>query len=552
MGGTKENSVQDRAALRLPPPALDISTESAPPNALRVLPVFSDQEPAAWMTDLSTAPSVSFGRAKSLGLFSGAAGESYLALDDNLWLVGLGRSDSFHPDAAAAVFLELGSKISKLKETPVVVVLGSALQEALRLYSTRTELPPGGIDMGPGASEESEGESARTVPDYVADIGVSALLSQLVSCLLIGADPMDLLTDARLKRRPHRGPVFWEAPGLQGDLLNASIERGTHEGRMVNGVRYVASLPGNFFHPGHAEEYARALAAEFGLEIEVFDQARLEELGCGGILAVGRGSVIPPRMIRVTHVPREDRGPGHVVLVGKGITFDTGGISLKPGEGMHEMKYDMCGMALALHAVALAAARSLPVHVSAFVGIAENMPDGNAIKPGDVFTAHNGVTVEIQNTDAEGRLVLGDVLSYAADTADPVMLLDFATLTGACVISLGHEAAGLFTASDRLAGDITRAGLESLDRTWRLPHWSAYDSALKSDTADLRNIGGRPGGSITAMRYLARFVPPLVPWAHFDIAGTAWREKGRGSQPKGATGWGVRLLGRFLEGLSAP
>ena len=540
--------------LRLPSAVLSMRTARAPEEALRVFPVFSDQDPALWLEGREGAPVESAVRAKALGLFSGARGENYFSIDNNIWLVGLGRADSFHPDSMAAAFSDVGSRLVRLKETPVVVVVGAAVAEALRHFARRTDLPPGGIDTrtAEGSTDdpaESDAAGEPAAPDYVADVSLTALVAQAVACVSIGADPMDLLSEARTKRKVNTGPVYWEVPSLPPAELAAAVERGSHEGRMVNGVRYIASLPGNYFHPAHAEEYTRSIANEFALDIEVFDQQRLEQLGCGGILAVGRGSVIPPRMIRVSYVPVQDQGPGHVVLVGKGITFDTGGISLKPGEAMHEMKYDMCGMALALHAVALAAARSLGVRVSAFLGIAENMPDGSAIKPGDVFTAYNGVTVEIQNTDAEGRLVLGDVLSYAARTAKPAMILDFATLTGACVISLGHEAAGLFTSSDELAARIERAGLESLDRTWRLPHWSAYDAALKSDTADLRNIGGRPAGSITAMRYLAKFVPPHIPWAHLDIAGTAWRDKGRGSQPKGATGWGVRLLNRFFEGL---
>ncbi len=541
--------------LRLPPVPFDLRAATPPDGALRLVVVFSDQEVSAWLPDAPAASAAAVRRAVDAGLFTGASGESYIEAAAGLWLLGLGRSDGFHPDIIAEAFRDAGARMSKLKASGVVVQLSAHLFQVVLDFAARS-LPPGGIDVrgraavSAGSANPSAADSEPTTsPDYVFAMNARNLVAQLATCLCIGADSMDLFSEARTKRTPWRGPVFWDVPGLSQSELNAALERGALEGRMTNGVRFTASLPGNLFHPGHAETYARSLAQEFGLDIEVFDVPRLEELGCGGILSVGKGSVIPPRMIRLSYRPTEKQGPGHLVLVGKGITFDTGGVSLKPGEGMHEMKYDMCGMAVALHAVALAAARKLPLEVSAFVGIAENMPDGNASKPGDVYTAYNGVTVEIQNTDAEGRLVLGDVLSYAARNAQPALMLDFATLTGACVISLGHEAAGVFTASEDLAARIARAGLESLDRTWRLPHWGAYDPAIKSDTADMRNIGGRPGGSITAMRFLARFVPPEVPWAHFDIAGTAWRDKARGSQPKGATGWGVRFLGHFFEDL---
>jgi len=213
------------------------------------------------------------------------------------------------------------------------------------------------------------------------------------------------------------------------------------------------------------------------------------------------------------------------------------------------MKYDMCGAAIVVHALALAAKRKLPVHVCGIVGIAENMPGGRAIKPGDVFTAYNGVTVEIQNTDAEGRLVLADLLSYACKNLKPGILFDFATLTGACVVALGHETAGLMTPDDELARRIDAMSRRSLDRTWRLPHWRQYGTGLKSDIADLRNIAGRDGGTITAFRFLSRFVEKGLPWAHFDIAGIAWHSKAYGPRTKGASGWGLAFLNRFFEDL---
>ena len=336
---------------------------------------------------------------------------------------------------------------------------------------------------------------------------------------------------------------------LPGTALAKALRQGKTLSEMLQRSRYLAALPGNYMNPDSYETYACSLAQEFKLKVRVFDQAALERFGFGGIIAVGQGSPIPPRMIQLEYQPPKKKIQRPLVLVGKGVTFDTGGISLKPPAEMHEMKYDMCGSALALHGIALAAAYGLALPVTAVLGIAENMPDGKAVKPGDVYTAYDGTSVEVQNTDAEGRLILGDLLAYASQNCDSLCILDFATLTGACVVALGHDAAGVMTASEELFARIHKASLRSLDRTWRLPHWPVYGMDLKSDVADQRNIGGRAAGTLSAMRFLARFVPDEIPWAHLDIAGTAWRNKGFGSQDKGPTGWGIRLLSAFMEDL---
>lgn len=557
------------APLRLPALPLEILPGPLPDETelLEVIPVFEDHSVDEWVEAVDGRGEDALRQAKERQIFRAQNGEVLTLVAEGLHLVGLGKSAAFHPETAAAVFRDLGGRIAGLSQIGVVVHLPKAFAAALDSYSNLRRLPPGGVDRkkedatpvkpkgaGPAVRKGTAASSAAAAypegsPDYVFATGLVDMCMQLTACLQVGADPMDLLTAERASRSVHRGPVFWKVYAMGANEIRAAVEQGNLQGRMVNGSRYIASMPGNQFHPAGAEQYARSLAEEFGLEIEVFDHERLAELGCDGILSVGKGSEIPPRMIRMSYSPTEEAGGGHVALVGKGVTFDTGGISIKPGEMMHEMKFDMCGAAVAMHSIALAAARKLPLRVSTYVGFAENMPDGKALKPGDVYTAYNGVTVEIQNTDAEGRLILGDVLSYAAKDASPDLMLDFATLTGACIIALGHEAAGLMTPSEDLAEQISKAGLSSLDRVWRMPHWSAYDPALKSDTADMRNIGGRPAGSITAMRFLAKFVPPGLPWAHIDIAGTAWRDKPRGSQPKGATGWGVRMLDRFFDNL---
>jgi leucyl aminopeptidase len=263
-------------------------------------------------------------------------------------------------------------------------------------------------------------------------------------------------------------------------------------------------------------------------------------------VAVGKGSVEPPRLIVLEY--RGNGAKGHpVALVGKGITFDSGGISIKPGAGMEEMKTDMAGAAAVLGTIEAAAGLKLPVNLGAIIPTAENMPDGRAYKPGDVLASMSGLTIEITNTDAEGRLVLCDALHFARTNYKPVAMIDLATLTGACVVALGHEASGLMGNDQRLADSLQRAGERCNERLWQLPLWDEYGETMKSDIADLRNAGTtRDGGSITAGWFLKQF-SGTTRWAHLDIAGTAWSDKARPCSPKGATGVGVRLLIEYLR-----
>jgi leucyl aminopeptidase len=265
----------------------------------------------------------------------------------------------------------------------------------------------------------------------------------------------------------------------------------------------------------------------------------MEKLGMNTLLSVARGSHEPPKFIVLRHAGGA-AGAKPVVLVGKGITFDSGGISLKPGPEMDEMKYDMCGAASVLGTLKAAAMMKLPLNVIGVIPSTENMPGGAATKPGDVITSMSGQSVEILNTDAEGRLILCDALTYV-ERFDPECVVDIATLTGACVIALGHVATGLLGNHDTLARDLLDAGHDSYDRAWQLPLWDDYQEQLKSNFADMANIGGRPAGTITAACFLARFTEKYN-WAHLDIAGTAWRS----GKEKGATGRPVPLLTHFL------
>jgi leucyl aminopeptidase len=271
----------------------------------------------------------------------------------------------------------------------------------------------------------------------------------------------------------------------------------------------------------------------------VLERAEMEALGMGSLLSVAKGSHLPPKLIVLQHKGgKTDDKP--IVLVGKGITFDTGGISLKPGPEMDEMKFDMCGAASVLGAIKAAAVMKLPINLTVVVPAAENMPGGGASKPGDIVTSMSGQTIEILNTDAEGRLILCDALTYV-ERFEPDTVIDVATLTGACVIALGNVASGLFANKDSLARDLLDAGEEANDRAWQMPLWEDYQEQLKSNFADMGNIGGRAAGSITAACFLSRFTKKFD-WAHLDIAGTAWKSGG----DKGATGRPVPLLTHYL------
>ncbi|MDH4199681.1 MAG: leucyl aminopeptidase [Spirochaetia bacterium] len=313
----------------------------------------------------------------------------------------------------------------------------------------------------------------------------------------------------------------------------------------INAMRQVQSLPANYITPDTMEKRARNMAAKFGLKISVYNKAQLEKMSANGIVSVGKGSVIPPRMIILEYKPAVKSSAKSIktlALVGKGITFDSGGISIKPSADMHEMKYDMSGAAASIHAIAAIAELKLNVRVISAIGLAENMPDGAAVKPGDVYTAYNGKTIEVQNTDAEGRLILGDVLSYVDENYKPDFMIDLATLTGACAVALGSYYAGMFTDHADLKNLLQETSEKSLEPLWHLPMGPLYLAQMKSDIADYNNIGERWGGASSAASFLSVFVDKKTKWAHLDIAGIADIKKGFNVYPAVATGFGVRLL----------
>ncbi|SEG86311.1 leucyl aminopeptidase [Marinobacterium lutimaris] len=326
----------------------------------------------------------------------------------------------------------------------------------------------------------------------------------------------------------------------EGALLDGvSIANG------VNSARDLANLPGNICTPSYLAERAIALAETYeSIEVEVLDEAQMEELGMGSLLSVGRGSAEPSKLIVMRYTGADDAEEKPHALVGKGITFDTGGISLKPGAAMDEMKYDMGGAASVLGAMEAVAEMHLSINVVGVIAAAENMPGSKATKPGDIVTTMSGQTVEILNTDAEGRLVLCDALTYVG-RYEPQSVIDIATLTGACIIALGHQATGLLSNDDDLAESLLDAGDYAADRAWQLPLWDEFQEQLDSNFADIANIGGRPAGTITAACFLSRFTTEYR-WAHLDIAGVAWNS----GKAKGATGRCVPLLSQYLLDLS--
>jgi leucyl aminopeptidase len=318
-----------------------------------------------------------------------------------------------------------------------------------------------------------------------------------------------------------------------------ALDRGAAMGRGINEARRLADLPGNICTPGYLARQARQMARDCALlTTTVLEEKKMRELGMGSLLSVTAGSDEPAKLI-VMHYKGGKSGQKPYVLVGKGITFDSGGISLKPGAKMDEMKFDMGGAASVFGTLRTVAELGLPLNVVGIVAAAENMPSGSATKPGDVVTSMSGKTIEVLNTDAEGRLVLCDALTYAG-RFKPQVVIDIATLTGACVVALGSHASGLYSNQDKLAEQLLAAGVESHDRAWRMPLWDDYQKQLDSNFADMANIGGPGGGSVTAACFLARFAEDYH-WAHLDIAGSAWD-----ASPKGATGRPVGLLSQYL------
>ena len=327
--------------------------------------------------------------------------------------------------------------------------------------------------------------------------------------------------------------------------IRSAVEQAAAVVEGVTLARDLVNEPGGSLTPPKFANRVRRMARDRGLTVKVLDEAAIKRARLGGLLGVSRGSTQAPRFVELTYTPT-GRPKGTLALVGKGLTFDAGGLSIKTGQGMMDMKMDMGGAAAVVGAMSVLPAVAPRCRVRAYLPMTDNMLGGDATRPGDVLTIRNGKTIEVLNTDAEGRLVLADALHYTDTRFKPRFMIDLATLTGAIIVSLGSEYAGLFADNDKLAEQLTEAGKKVGEELWRMPLGEAYDKLLKSDIADMKNIsGGRGAGSITAAQFLQRFVG-RTPWAHLDIAGVTWAKKDLPTAPKGATAFGVRLLDRLV------
>lgn len=349
-------------------------------------------------------------------------------------------------------------------------------------------------------------------------------------------------TEQESTRKEIRSITLMTGSAASAKALQAGAKTGEVIAASTAMVRDMVSTPGADMTPSVVAGRAREIAREFGLKLQVLERAQMQKLGMGAMLGVAQGSAQPPKFIIIEY--RKGGKKPVIALVGKTLTFDSGGISIKPADGMDKMKDDMSGGAAVLGAIRTAAALKLPLNIVGLLPATENMPGGKALKPGDILRTLSGQTIEIINTDAEGRLILSDALTFAC-RYKPAAIVNIATLTGACRIALGQEAAGMLGTGEKIKQLLREAGEKTGERVWELPLWEGYYDNIKSDIADMKNAGGRDGGVITAACLLSKFVEKY-PWVHLDIAATAWSEKDRPYTPKGATGFGMRLLTQFL------
>ena len=419
----------------------------------------------------------------------------------------------------------------------VLVSLGKA-SELSRLKFFRA-----GAAVSRRAGKAAFSSLAIWLPVQTSKELTSAMQAQaIIEGIRIGAYDFQRFKTVRDTQPPRLKEVVLAVDRREKRAVEQAVQKAERIADAVNYAREIANLPGNMVDPQKLAEEARALGRTHGLRVTIWDPARLRKEKFGGILAVGNGSEREPRFIRIDYSPRSTAGRSRapLVLVGKAITFDSGGISIKPSEKMDEMKFDKCGGVTVLGAMRAIASLRLPVPVTGLIAAAENMPSATSYRPGDIVTTYSGTTIEVLNTDAEGRIVLGDALGYACDLK-PEAIVDFATLTGACVVALGSFAAGLFCNNARLSERLSTAAEATGERVWPFPLWQEYHDKIKSQVADIKNTGGREGGAITAAAFLQKFVGD-IPWAHLDIAGTAWTTEEKPYLARGGTAYGVRLL----------
>ncbi|WP_199554566.1 leucyl aminopeptidase [Sandaracinobacteroides hominis] len=407
-------------------------------------------------------------------------------------------------------------------------------------------------DLGGEAAARLQTLEAELVADFtgIGDLGVGADVA--AAHFAHGAELRSWRLDTyRTRLKEEQKPKLKTITLVGAPKSTAAIADRLQ--KVAEGVAFAKELitePGNVIYPQSFVDRVKAKVEPLGIQVTVLDEKDLAKLGAGSMLGVGQGSVKPPRLLAM-----EWNGTGNpeatpLALVGKGVTFDTGGISIKPAAGMEDMKWDMGGAGAVAGTMVALAGRKAKARVVGICGLVENMPDGNAQRPGDIVTSMSGQTVEVLNTDAEGRLVLNDCLTWTQRTYKPKVIVDFATLTGAIIISLAHYYAGVFSNSDALWGKLDAAGKKVNDLVWRQPlsePGGHYDQLIDSTIADMKNLGTREGGSITAAQFLQRYIDEGVEWAHIDIAGAVWRPKGAPLHDKGATGFGVRLIDQLVS-----
>jgi leucyl aminopeptidase len=470
---------------------------------LLIVPVFDGEGAPTDVEGLDAATGGAVSRAFESGEVQGKPYELFLTPASNGWrpgrvaLVGAGKAADF--------------TIERIRRVATAAALGARQRRISRI----AWLHRGAADPSDAVGAAAEG-------------------------LVLAAFSGDVYKSGERNGPPPRELSVVVSSGSDVTALRAAVERGRILGECANLSREMCNEPSNVLTPAVFADRAAAIGREVGLSVEILDEKAIERLGMGLLLGVARGSVEPPRVIVLRHEPKGAPDAPVLGLVGKGVTFDTGGISIKPAEGMDRMKDDMAGGAAVICAMRAIALLNAPIKVIGIVPATENMPGGRAIKPGDILTGAGGKTVEVINTDAEGRLILGDGLWYARQQG-ATHLVDVATLTGACIVALGKVASALFGQPDPWVDVVKRAAQKAGDRVWPMPLYDEYADQLRSEIADMVNSGGRPAGACTAAMFLKEFAGGL-PWAHLDIAGTAWADEAKPYQPKGASGTAVRTL----------
>ncbi|MDO8451522.1 MAG: leucyl aminopeptidase [bacterium] len=467
------------------------------------------------------------------------AGKEFLDLDRAIGgiLTSVVDAEGFEPEHGKTLLLHTHGKIPARR----ILLVGLGDSKELTVYLWQTAL----ATIGRAAQDVRASTLAISVPGDGLPFEPATAFQAAVEGIFLGTytfkkHKKPVRTDSQIVQT-----VFLtSAPRL--DAASRGVTRGEHIAKAVMFARDLVNEPPSVTTPTHLAHVAQSIAkGKKEFSCEVVGVSEIKKFGMGGLLGIARGSDEEPRFIKLVY---KGGGRKTIVLVGKGITFDTGGLSLKPSSGMETMKLDMAGAAAVFgvfHALTMLTPK---VNVVGLVAATENMPSGRAIKPGDIVRAMNGKTIEILNTDAEGRVILADALSYAVEKVKPDVIIDLATLTGACMVALGEEVTGLFSNNPELSSALKQSGEGTGERVWELPLVKEYQDSLKSTVADLKNItGGKYGGAITAALFLREFVPDSVPWAHLDIAGPAFAEKDTPLTPKGGTGFGVRMLLEYLR-----